>query len=152
MAMQFSTGLKNILLSRTAGQSLGNALDNGKLIVYDDSFVPTGPDEAIGAATSIIEYTTLGSGSFDLQFALVAAAGTLSKDAATWQGDATGNLTGNFFRYILTTDTGALSTTEVRIQGTVGGSPGADLFLANPAYASGNTYYIDAFAITIPNL
>lgn len=156
MAMRFSTGLKNMLLNNTAsgGLPLSQALTGGKLIVYDATYIPAGPDAALTvAAVPIITYTDTGDGLFSLDFSPAATAGTLSKASAqTWQGDAVASATGAWFRYIVSGDDGTDSATQVRIQGTVGGTPGSDLFLANPAYTNLSTYYIDAFAITIPDL
>lgn len=150
MGMKFSTGLKNNVLDTG---SLKSQLDNGELRIYAGSTIPATADAALpGNETLLATYTDTGAGSFNLTFEASASNGTLSKTAAqTWQGDAVATDTATWFRYVKTGDTGTLSTTEVRLQGTVGGA-GADIYLASTSFTNATTYYIDAFAIAIPDL
>jgi hypothetical protein len=147
MALQFSTGLKDSVL---VTGSLRAALTNGKLQIYTGT-PPASADAAV-TGTLLNTYTDTDSGSFDLTFESSSSNGSLVKTAAqTWSGTSGNAGTAGYFRYIVTGDTGTLSTSEIRIQGTVGGA-GADLFLASTTFADSTLYYIDAFAIAIPDL
>ena len=69
--------------------------------------------------------------------------------AETWAGTvlATGNAV--FFRYVGSADTGALSTTEPRLQGRVGVS-GAELNISSLALTAGQTQAVNFIAISQP--
>jgi hypothetical protein len=154
MAIKFSTGLKNRILNLStgtpAGSSLGDAIDGGQLIIYSGSAPATADAAATG--TVLVTYTEDATGSFNLTFEPSTSGGSLVKAAAqTWSGASSASGTGGYFRYVVTGDDGTPSTTQVRIQGTVGGA-GADLFLASSEFDGSSTYFIDAFAIAIPDL
>jgi hypothetical protein len=147
MAIKFSTGLKDSVL---VTESLRDALTNGQLIIYSGSAPATADAAATG--TVLVTYVENATGSFNLTFEASTSGGSLVKTAAqTWSGVSGAAGTGGYFRYVVTGDDGTLSTTQVRIQGTVGGA-GADLFLASTAFDGASTYFIDAFAIAIPDL
>ncbi|MDF1819915.1 MAG: hypothetical protein P1U54_14875 [Immundisolibacteraceae bacterium] len=147
MAIQFSTGLKSSVLLTG---SLRAALTNAKVHIYSGA-PPASPDDA-ATGTLLNEYTDADSGLFDLTFEAALDSGSLVKTAAqVWSGTAAATGTAGYFRMIVTGDTGGAVPTEVRIQGTVGGA-GADMFLASTSFTSSTLYYIDAFAITIPDL
>lgn len=147
--MLFSTGLKTAVLTT---DSLRAALLNGKLQVYAGPTLPVSPDDPLpGDQTLLVDYTDTDSGGFDLTFEAAVSAGALVKTAAqVWQGAALANGTATWFRYTKTGDNGLLSTTAIRVQGTVGGA-GADLFLATTNMVLGVDYFIDAFAIAVLN-
>ena len=87
----------------------------------------------------------------DFNLALgTASGGAIGKaPAETWSGTvlATGNAV--FFRYVGSADTGALSTTEPRLQGRVGVS-GAELNISSLALTSGNTQAVNFISISLP--
>lgn len=151
MALNFSTGFKNAILDTG---SLKATFDDGFITIYAGT-IPADADAAIGAATALVTYSdngavpALGTG-LDLEASAVA--GAISKAAAQiWKGTAGSTGTAAFFRYEQLADTGAASTTEIRIQGTVGGG-GADLFVTSTTFTSAVEYTLDMFSISVPNL
>jgi hypothetical protein len=78
------------------------------------------------------------------------ASGVISKNADIWSGlgIAPGGTAG-YFRLVTSQDTGAQSTTEVRLQGNVSTS-GAELNLSNLAIVAGATQTIDGCEFTLP--
>ncbi len=79
----------------------------------------------------------------------VSDAGVISKNSDVWSGVGLAAGTAGYFRLVTTLDTGGVSTTELRIQGTVSTS-GADLNLTNINVAVGATQTIDTFQLTEP--
>ena len=149
MAFIYSTGLKNKLLDTS---DLKTLLDDGYIKLYSGA-VPADADAALGSATLLNTYSDNGAapgGGNGLDFDTAASAGSLSKaPAQTWKGTSVAAGTASFFRYIQLADTGASSTTEVRIQGTVGGA-GADLFVQSTTIADATEYTVDYFSVAIP--
>lgn len=151
MAFQYSTGFKNELLDTG---SLKSIFDDGFIAVYAGT-VPANADAALGGATLLNIYSdnaqTPGVGT-GLDLEATAVGGVISKASAqVWKGTASATNTATFFRFYQLGDTGALSTTEPRIQGTVGGG-GADLFVTSTTYTSAVEYTLDAFSLSIPDL
>lgn len=149
MAISFSTALKNDLLDTGSLKSL---FDDGYINVYSGT-VPADADAAIGAATLLVTYSDndqgVGAGQ-GLDLDTAAADGAISKaPAQVWSGTAVASGTATFWRYVQSTDTGAATTTELRMQGTVGGA-GADLFVQSTAFTSATLYSLDYFSVTIP--
>tara|TARA_R110002049_G_scaffold239404_9_gene412596 strand:+ start:2048 stop:2503 length:456 start_codon:yes stop_codon:yes gene_type:complete len=151
MAIRYSTGLKNAILDTG---SLKDALDDGVLRFYSGT-VPADADAALGSAVLLNEYTDDGqalAGGTGLDFDAAAVGGALGKaPAQTWEGDAVANGDASFFRFVTQADTGAASTTEIRIQGTVGGV-GADMFVQSVTFVTSTTYTVDYFSVAIPDL
>jgi hypothetical protein len=77
------------------------------------------------------------------------AAGVIAKTSDVWSGVALADGTAGYFRLVTNLDDATLSTTQVRIQGTVSTS-GAELNLTNINIASGATQTIDTFQLTEP--
>lgn len=152
MAFQFSTGFKDNLLDT---ESLKSIFDDGFITIYAGT-IPASPDDGIGAAVAIVEYTDanqvagVGTG-LDLEAAAVG--GAISKAAAqVWEGTAGATDTATFFRFYQLADAqSGASTTAPRIQGTVGGG-GADLFVASTSFTSAVDYTLDMFSLSIPSL
>jgi hypothetical protein len=84
-------------------------------------------------------------------FAATASSGAISKDANAWTANASQTKTVTFYRLVASTDTGASSTSEQRIQGEIG-TAGKELNLTSTGLTSGNPYTIDTFSIGIPTL
>jgi hypothetical protein len=78
-----------------------------------------------------------------------AAAGALAKNADVWSGVGLANGTAGYFRLATSGDGGLLSTTDIRIQGTISTS-GGDLNMSSLNIALGATQTIDAFTLTFP--
>ena len=146
MAIKLSTGMRNHLLS---GNSFKNALDSGLLYIYDGT-PPAGPDDANSGNTLLVTISVNGGGG-GISFDTAAANGVLSKaPAETWQGTNAASGTASFFRWTESGGTPAsASTTEKRIQGTVGVA-GADLNLSSVSLTISATQNIDFFNVTMP--
>lgn len=151
MALQFSTGFKDDLLDTG---SLKSIFDDGYIKIYSGT-PPASADAALSGNTELVVYSDNGAAEgagngLDLEAS--ASSGAISKASAqTWKGTAGASGTATFFRYEQLADTGALSTTEARIQGTVGGA-GADLFVASTTFTNATEYTLDLFSISIPDL
>ena len=143
----FSTGLRNDMLVTSPFDTLMN---NGRLKIYKGT-IPASPDDAIGSATLMYEFTVDNDGTTDLTFAATATNGVIQKASAeAWQGIAQSAGDMAFWRYYVPADTGeTASTTAIRVQGTVG-TAFADLIVANVTKAISDPLTLDFFAIAIP--
>jgi hypothetical protein len=145
MALKASTGLRNKLLDTSPFKTIFNL---GFLDLYAGA-VPADADQSIGGATLLVHVSNNDTAT-GITFASTASGGALTKNLAeTWSKAAAGTGTATFFRLVAAGDTGALSTTEARIQGTVG-LAGADLNLASMSFTATTVYTIDSFSISIP--
>jgi hypothetical protein len=130
--MQFSTGAKVYILGTG---SVRAAFNGGYLKLYGGA-VPGSADAAIGSATLLATVSVNGDGT-GLSFAATAVGGELSKDSGeVWYGTGLATGTVTFARFVLGSDTGTLSTTERRIQVTVG-TQAADFLLGSLSVTSG---------------
>lgn len=142
---KYSTGFRNAVLDTG---SVKGTFDGGFLKVYSaPTAVPASADAAIGDAVLLVTFSD-NAGAGGLNLATAAASGSIAKlSSQTWKGTAAATGTAAFFRYVQTGDTGALSTTAKRIQGTVGVA-GADMNLSSTSITSGASYTLDYFAMT----
>ena len=141
--MKISTGLRNHVL---ASGSLKSALDGGEIRIYAGT-EPASADDAIGSATLLV---TIESGGSGINFDSAAAGGVLEKaPAETWNGVNVASGTATFYRHVLPGDTGAASTSAVRMQGTCAVA-GADLNLTSVALTSGATQTVDFYSVAFP--
>jgi len=146
MSLKISTGLANALLS---SGSLKTALTGLHLFIYAGT-EPASADAALpGDAVLLCDISGNGDGS-GLAFAANAVGGTLEKDAAqVWQGTVAAAGTATFCRFAKPTDTGAASTTDVRLQGDVGVA-GKFLNLNSVALAKDAIQKVEYVALTQP--
>ena len=143
--MIISTGLRNHLLG--AG-SLKDGLDGGVIRIYSGA-VPADADASIGAATLLCTVSLNDTGS-GITLDATPSGGVIQKDAGeTWSGTPVATGVASFFRFSGTADAGALSTTEVRAQGTVG-TVLTDMIVASTTFTASVLRQIDAFAIGMP--
>jgi len=147
MTIKASTGLRNKLLDTNSMKSIFNL---GFLNLYSGP-VPSSADDAIVGGTHLLlcqisnNNTTTG-----LTFASAAANGAITKNLSeTWSKAAANTGTASFYRFVSSSDTAASSTTEARVQGSVGTS-GADLNLTTTSLVATNVYAIDTFSISLP--
>lgn len=150
MTIRLSTGLRNAIVGSTG---LAGALANGIIEVYSGA-QPLSADNAV-AGTLLAVYTkdagafTPGSPTNGLTF-LAPAAGVLEKSTDNWKavGLAAGNA--GWFRFKgNAVDAGGVSTTALRMDGSVGTS-GADMNIPNIVFAIGSPESIDTFRYTQP--
>ena len=144
--MRFSTGLRNHLL---ASGSLRAALNSGVINVYSGS-APVSADDAIpGASTLLVTISDNGAGG-GLTFEAAAAAGLLQKSASqVWKGTVANSGQATWFRFVTGSDTGSDSSSELRVQGTVGVG-GTDMQITNPNLTASAEQKVDFFSIFQP--
>lgn len=142
MALKLSTGLRDGMLDTSPFKTL---LDSSRVKIYS-GVAPATADAAEGTLL-----VSVGSDNADTHCHFLAAAvsGVLSKNADIWSGVASADGTASYFRLVVNTDTGVLSTTEIRMQGTVGTS-NADINMSSVTIASGATQTIDTWDLTMP--
>ena len=145
---KFSTGLRNIVATDTG---LADALSGCVLKLYAGT-VPTSANSAIGSATLLGTYSGDGAANAGLEFESTPVDGAILKKAAQgWQcssAAASGNAT--FYRLEAPGDSGAESSSAVRVQGTVG-VVNADLNLtAGVAVTAGAPLQINTYILNIP--
>jgi hypothetical protein len=142
MALKLSTGLRDGMLDTSPFKTL---MDASRLKLYSGA-APASADDAEG---SLVVSIGSDAGDTHCHFLASAVSGVLSKAADIWSGVAVADATVSHFRLVVNSDTGVLSTTEIRMQGTVGTS-GADLNMSSVSLQSGATQTIDTFNLTMP--
>lgn len=147
MTIKASTGLRNKLLDTSP---LRTIFSGGYLLLYAGP-VPSSADDAIVGGTHTLlcdvrnNNTTTG-----ITFASSASGGSITKNLSeTWSRAAANTGTATFYRLVASTDTGASSTTEARLQGSIGTS-GADLNLTTTSLNASTVYTIDTFSVSLP--
>lgn len=145
--LKSSTALRNAVLTTGSYKAV---LDGGFLNLYGGT-IPADADAAIGGgATLLCPVTLADDGVTGLTFATPAVAGQLAKSPGeTWSGtiDVSGSAT--FFRYVMAGDTGDVSTTAIRVQGTIGIS-GYDMNMIDPALVASELQLINYFYLALP--
>lgn len=145
MSLKFSTGLRSGLM---VTGSLKSLLDGGSVRVYAGA-VPSSADAAIGAALLLCEIKVKTSGD-GLTFEATAPSGVLTKNLSEeWESNNVASGDATFFRFVKPADTGGASTSEVRIQGTVG-LAGADMQISNTALVIGAPQKLEYFNVAMP--
>ncbi len=141
---KFSTGFRNALLDGTDMTSLFDGA-NASLHIFSGT-QPTDADTTEGAGTVLATIDLPATNAF----AASAASGSIDKSATTWEdtsADATG--TAAWFRlYKDDTVTGA-SSTELRIDGTVGVGSSFDLDISTVAIVLADPVTVDTFSVNI---
>lgn len=144
---KFSTGLRTKMLDTG---SLKASLALAVLRIYSGA-EPATADAAV-TGTLLSEITVGGAGT-GLSLGPTATAGVITKASETWS-DTNNNASGTagYFRLVvLASDDGTLSTTQARVQGSVG-TAGADLNLSSTSITAGGSQTIDYFSIALPTL
>lgn len=145
--MKASTGLRNKLLDTGSLKSIFNL---GFIKIYSGT-VPADADAALGSATLLCTISVNSTGTGTTMEAS-ASDGTLEKNAGEiWSGVNAASGTASFYRHVAAGDTGAASTTEARIQGSVG-TAGADMNLTSTSLVAAATQTLDYYSITLPTL
>ncbi len=140
MAQKMSTGLCNKLLDTNPLKTIFNL---GFLKIYGGS-VPATADAA--ASATLLCTVSVSSGGTGVTFETTASGGViLKKSSETWSGVNAASGTATHYRLVAAGDTGASSTTEARIQGTVG-TGGADMNLGSTSLTSAATFTINYFS------
>lgn len=124
-----STALQNALLAALAGE-----LNGGKLLIYGGT-VPASRDASIGTATLL---RAIGDGT-GINFETTPVDGKIVKSTAeNWSAANVATGTATFYRFVTQADDGTASSTQVRLQGSVG-LLDADLILGDVDLVNGIT-------------
>lgn len=146
MAIKLSTGLRNYI--QDTG-SLKDALNLSFIKIYSGT-PPADANAAIGGGNVLLCTISNNSGATGLTMAAAAVDGVLSKNGSeVWSGVNAESGTASFYRHVTSSDDGTSSSTQRRIQGTVG-LAGADMNLGSLALTSGQTQPIDFYTLTLP--
>ena len=141
---KMSTGLCNKLLDTNPLKTIFAA---GFVDLYSGT-VPASADASIGAAVLQCRVGAPGPGT-GVTFAAAAAAGVLSKNTTeTWNGTVSNSATVTFYRLVTPADDGTLSTTQARIQGTIG-TGGSDMNLGDAALIAAAPFVLNYFTEAI---
>ena len=149
MSLTFSTGLRNQLLGRAAastGNGLAGILHQCFIDVYSGA-KPVSADAA-PAGTKLGTFTSNDDGVTGLTFDPPADGTLVKKATEVWKMHGLAAGTAGWFRVRLAADSGALSTTDPRIDGTVA-KTGADLNLTNTAITLSSPHSLDVFSLAI---
>ncbi len=153
MAIKTSTGLDTKLLDTGPFKTVMNL---GFINIYAGS-EPADADAAIasGTPTTPVLLCTVSNNSTatGLTMNASAASRSISKNSGeTWSGVVSnaGALTPTFYRHVAAGDDGTASTTQARIQGTIG-TAGADMNLASLVLGDATTFTLTYYNITLPS-
>ena len=146
MTIKASTGLRNALLDSGPLKELLNA---GFLHLYGGT-VPASADAA--SSGNLLCVISNASSATGLTFEPTATNGELPKNVSeVWSGVCSAGGVCTHYRFVGPSDTGAASTTDFRIQGTVG-TAGTDIIITNPTLSNGATQTIDYYSVALPTL
>lgn len=138
---RMSTALCNQLLDTG---SLRDIFALGFIKIYGGT-VPATADASIGAATLLCTISVASGGTGITFDAAGAVAGVLPKEPTeVWSGVNVATGTGTFYRLVAPGDTGASSTTQPRVQGTIGVG-GADMNVGSTTLTSAATFTLNYF-------
>lgn len=144
MALKASSGLRNKMATN---MGLTSAMALGFINVYSGAGPATANDAATGTLLCVISNN---GGATGLTFEATAVDGVVQKAIAeVWSGTNLATGVAGYYRHVAAGDTAASSTTEARIQGTVGTS-GADMNMTSVNLASGATQTLDFYTINLP--
>lgn len=145
MALRLSTGLRNGMMGTATIKEL---LDNGTIDLYSGSQPASGDSVETGSKLATISSTS-GTGVADGVKFGTAAGAILGKSAVAWTGLCILAGVAGWFRFRGSGGTAGTSTTEKRLDGSVGVS-GADLNLTHTSLTLNATVTITDFDITQP--
>jgi hypothetical protein len=147
MAIQVSTGLRSGMMNASGAKEL---LDGGTIKVLSGAV----PADADAAQTGTVLWTISVNGAGTGLTWEMNGAEIRKPSASAWQGATTAG-TGTYFRVVGSADTGALSTTQARIQGTFGTSATNDFVASNATFttdASTSARVLGAASFVLPTL
>ncbi|WP_439885650.1 hypothetical protein ACTACK_10580 [Pseudomonas syringae] len=122
---------------------------NGKVIkIFNGPTIPASADDALAVGTTLLCTITVNDAGTGLTFANPSGGQMTKSTSEVWSGTVISSGTANFFRMEDAADAGAVSTTAIRIQGTIG-LDGADMNFGNTALVAGNIRQINLFVISV---
>lgn len=145
--LKTSTGLAQYL---AVTGSLKAAFDGGLIKVYSGT-EPASPDDA--ATGDLLWTISVDGDGTGLTFDATPVGRALVKpSAAAWQG-ATAAGTAGYFRVVAPSDDGLASTTQRRVQGSVGSVAGVDMYMADTTLVENTNVAaktLVGFSLTLP--
>lgn len=142
MTVVSSTGARNQIVDGLVNSAAGVSFDSGVLEIR--SGAAPGPDAADGG--TLLASITLPADAF-----AAAASGAAAKSGTWADSSADGSGTAAHFRMKRSGDGGGISTTAVRLEGSVTATGGGgDLTLDNVSIAAGQSITITSFSISKP--
>ena len=146
MTFHVSTGCRNSLLVTNPLKTLFAA---GFIKIYSGT-APTDADQAVTG--TLLCTISISSGGTGINFDTSALGGVLQKaPAETWSGVNAATGVAGYYRHILASDTGVLSTTQVRLQGDIATS-GQEMNLSSTSLTNAGTQTIDFYSVALPTL
>ena len=146
MAVKSSTGLRNKLLDNNSFRATMNL---GFVKIYSGT-PPAIADDAIGGGNTLLCTISNNNTATGLTFEAVAVGGALFKTAAeVWSGINAAGGVATFYRHVAVGDTGVLSTTQARVQGTIS-VIGDDMNLTSTTLINGSSQTLPSYAIYLP--
>ena len=139
MALRISTGLRNTLLD----SGIQSVFNSGILDIYSGS--------QPAAANDVPSGTLLASITLPADAFAAAGSGAVAK-SGTWSDSSANNTgTAGWFRLKTSADTGASSTTEARMDGSITATGGGgNMELDSTSITSGQAVTVSTFTITQP--
>lgn len=144
MTIKVSTGLRNKVLDTG---SMKSRITGMVMKIYTGAEPATADAAVTGTLLCTVSDNATGAG---LSFEAAAVDGVLAKlSSQVWKGVNAATGVAGYFRLANTSDAGSASTTEERIQGSVG-QAGADLNLTNTTLTNGVDQPISYFVVSQP--
>lgn len=146
MSFKSSEGLRDALLAEMKTQ-----LDLGFLYIYDDTAAePSSANDALPGASVMLVKISNNKTATGITFATPGSGIILKAAAEVWAGDIIpAGGTALWYRFVAVGDTEASSTTEARLQGSVG-VVNADLLVASTTFIGSQEQRVDYFAVGLP--
>ncbi len=145
MTMKSSTGLAAKMMVTDKFITVMNLC---KIKVYSGSEPATA--DAAETGTLLVTITNASTATGLTWETTATGRAAIKKASETWSGVVASSGTAVYFRVVAAGDTGALSTTEARLQGAVGNTASADLFFTDPALVAAATKTLSAFSVELP--
>ncbi len=154
MAFKVSTGTRNHIL---ATEDVASAINGNVIKIYGDpvsaaaadALVPASANDSVSGATLLCTISVDGGGT-GINMETVPVDGILSKATAeAWYGTNVASGYASFYRLSAAADTGALSTTEKRMQGTVD-ILNCDLIVASKYLTIAEEQRVDTYYVGMP--
>lgn len=140
---KLSTGLANLIVVYVGGTVFNLSF----LRLFSGAAPATADAAETGTLITIVSNNSTATG---LTFEAAAVLGVLAKKISeVWAGLNLAGGTVTWFRLVAAGDTGAISTTQPRIQGTIGPGGAVDFVVAVPLFVNGATFTDTSFTISI---
>ena len=145
MAMMISTGLATHLAGTG---SMKSAMDLGFIKIYGGA-PPATADAALGGGVTLL--CTISLNDTGTGLTLEHNGTKVTKPSAdTWSGTNVATGTSTFFRHVLASDDGTASTTQKRIQGTIGLTNALDMVRMDVDVVSGVLNTLENYRCILP--